>query len=208
MKAKTCKCSWLIKACCSCVFLPSAKMNQKHSILSPFDITSKLLGPYVYSATSRETLGDKMEYYFQDHSFVPLFIQVSAGLSASSSNSTVLVTRKTTSRHSLPGSEILKAQRKHWENSTLWTELLRLFRMGISLMRLFMGAPYDRYIGLSRNPDVINSIQTWATLGFDAAPCDLFNSYPHFASLWEWPPLWWSQFDDIPAVRPSITSVD
>lgn len=52
-----------------------AKMNQKHSILSPFDITSKLLGPYVYSATSRETLGDKMEYYFQDHSFVPLFIQ-------------------------------------------------------------------------------------------------------------------------------------
>ncbi|KAH9483192.1 Replication factor C subunit 1, partial [Psilocybe cubensis] len=52
-----------------------AKMNQKYSILSPFDITSKLLGPYVYSPTSRETLGDKMDYYFQDHSFVPLFIQ-------------------------------------------------------------------------------------------------------------------------------------
>lgn len=54
----------------------SAKMNQKHSIMSPFDITSKLLGPYVYSATSRDTLGDKMEYYFQDHSFMPLFVQV------------------------------------------------------------------------------------------------------------------------------------
>ncbi|KAF8959445.1 replication factor RFC1 C terminal domain-containing protein [Flammula alnicola] len=52
-----------------------ARMNQKHSIMTPFDITSKLLGPYVYSSTSRETLGDKMEYYFQDHSFVPLFIQ-------------------------------------------------------------------------------------------------------------------------------------
>ncbi|KAF8900823.1 replication factor RFC1 C terminal domain-containing protein [Gymnopilus junonius] len=52
-----------------------AKMNQKYSILSPFEITSKLLGPYVYSATSRETLNDKMDYYFQDHSFVPLFIQ-------------------------------------------------------------------------------------------------------------------------------------
>ncbi|PPQ84612.1 hypothetical protein CVT25_015709 [Psilocybe cyanescens] len=52
-----------------------ARMNQKYSILSPFDITSKLLGPYVYSPTSRETLGDKMDYYFQDHSFVPLFIQ-------------------------------------------------------------------------------------------------------------------------------------
>jgi replication factor C subunit 1 len=44
--------------------------------MSPFDITSKLLGPYVFSATSRETLGEKMEYYFQDHSFMPLFIQV------------------------------------------------------------------------------------------------------------------------------------
>lgn len=51
-------------------------MNEKHSILSPFDITSKLLGPYVFSATGRETLGEKMEYYFQDHSFMPLFIQV------------------------------------------------------------------------------------------------------------------------------------
>ena len=49
-------------------------MNEKYQILSPFDITSKVLGPYLFSATSRETLGDKMEYYFQDHSFVPLFI--------------------------------------------------------------------------------------------------------------------------------------
>ena len=51
-------------------------MNEKHSIMTPFDITSKLLGPYVFSATSRETLGEKMEYYFQDHSVMPLFIQV------------------------------------------------------------------------------------------------------------------------------------
>ncbi|KAG5650076.1 hypothetical protein H0H81_000853 [Sphagnurus paluster] len=52
-----------------------AKMNEKYSIMSPFDITSKMLGPYLFSATSRETLGDKMELYFQDHSFMPLFIQ-------------------------------------------------------------------------------------------------------------------------------------
>ncbi|KAF9530949.1 purine nucleotide binding protein [Crepidotus variabilis] len=52
-----------------------AKMNEKHSILSPFDITNKILGPYVFAQNSRETLGDKMEYYFQDHSFMPLFIQ-------------------------------------------------------------------------------------------------------------------------------------
>ncbi|KAJ7446899.1 replication factor RFC1 C terminal domain-containing protein [Mycena galericulata] len=52
-----------------------AKMNEKYTIMSPFDITTKMLGPYLFSATSRETLGDKMEYYFQDHSFMPLFMQ-------------------------------------------------------------------------------------------------------------------------------------
>jgi hypothetical protein len=30
----------------------------------------------MFSHTSRETLGNKMELYFHDHSFVPLFIQV------------------------------------------------------------------------------------------------------------------------------------
>ncbi|KAG7089509.1 hypothetical protein E1B28_011187 [Marasmius oreades] len=52
-----------------------SRMNEKYIILSPFDITTKVLGPYLFSATCRETLGEKMEYYFQDHSFVPLFIQ-------------------------------------------------------------------------------------------------------------------------------------
>lgn len=55
--------------------LCSVKMNEKYHIMSPFDITSKVLGPYLFSSTARETLGEKMEYYFQDHSFVPLFIQ-------------------------------------------------------------------------------------------------------------------------------------
>ncbi|KAG6826349.1 hypothetical protein H0H92_000232 [Tricholoma furcatifolium] len=52
-----------------------AKMNEKYSVMSPFDITTKMLGPYLFSSTSRETLGDKMDLYFQDHSFTPLFIQ-------------------------------------------------------------------------------------------------------------------------------------
>ncbi|KAJ8516409.1 hypothetical protein ONZ45_g6270 [Pleurotus djamor] len=52
-----------------------AKMNEKYSIMSPFDITQKMLGPYLFSHTARETLGDKMELYFHDHSFMPLFIQ-------------------------------------------------------------------------------------------------------------------------------------
>lgn len=51
-------------------------MNEKYSVMSPFDITSKMLGPYLFSSTARETLGDKMELYFQDHSFMPMFIQV------------------------------------------------------------------------------------------------------------------------------------
>ena len=44
--------------------------------MTPFNVISKLLGPYLFSATSRETLSDKMELYFHDHSFMPLFIQV------------------------------------------------------------------------------------------------------------------------------------
>ncbi|KAI6041918.1 replication factor RFC1 C terminal domain-containing protein [Pisolithus marmoratus] len=52
-----------------------AKMNEKYTILTPFDVTNKMLGPYLFSRTSRETLNDKMELYFHDHAFVPLFIQ-------------------------------------------------------------------------------------------------------------------------------------
>ncbi|KAF7433765.1 hypothetical protein PC9H_005730 [Pleurotus ostreatus] len=51
------------------------KMNEKYAILTPFDVTQKMLGPYLFSHTARETLGDKMELYFHDHSFTPLFIQ-------------------------------------------------------------------------------------------------------------------------------------
>lgn len=51
-------------------------MNEKYTVMTPFDITYKMLGPYMFSATSRETLGDKMELYFHDPSFVPLFMQV------------------------------------------------------------------------------------------------------------------------------------
>ncbi|EJD00743.1 DNA replication factor C, large subunit [Fomitiporia mediterranea MF3/22] len=52
-----------------------AKINEKYTIMTPFNVTSKMLGPYLFSSTARETLGDKMELYFHDHAFVPLFIQ-------------------------------------------------------------------------------------------------------------------------------------
>ncbi|KAF9449482.1 DNA replication factor C, large subunit [Macrolepiota fuliginosa MF-IS2] len=51
------------------------KMNEKYAIMTPFDITTKIFGPHLFSPTAKETLGEKMELYFQDHSFVPLFIQ-------------------------------------------------------------------------------------------------------------------------------------
>lgn len=56
--------------------LGSAKANEKYTVLTPFNIIQKILGPYMFSATSRDTLNDKIELYFHDYSFVPLFIQV------------------------------------------------------------------------------------------------------------------------------------
>lgn len=51
-------------------------MNEKYTIMTPFNVTQKILGPYLFSPTARETLNEKMELYFHDHAFVPLFIQV------------------------------------------------------------------------------------------------------------------------------------
>ncbi|KAG8981914.1 hypothetical protein FRC05_000056 [Tulasnella sp. 425] len=52
-----------------------AAANEKYSLMTPFVIADKLLGPYTFSNTSRMTLGDKMDLYFHDFSLVPLMIQ-------------------------------------------------------------------------------------------------------------------------------------
>lgn len=52
-----------------------AKASEKYSVLTPFNVVQKILGPYMFSPTSRDTLNDKIELYFHDYSFVPLFIQ-------------------------------------------------------------------------------------------------------------------------------------
>ncbi|CDO76341.1 hypothetical protein BN946_scf185011.g5 [Trametes cinnabarina] len=52
-----------------------AKMNEKYSVMTPFGVINKMMGPQMFSPTSRETLGDKIELYFHDPSFVPLFMQ-------------------------------------------------------------------------------------------------------------------------------------
>ncbi|BEI93636.1 uncharacterized protein CcaverHIS019_0600950 [Cutaneotrichosporon cavernicola] len=57
------------------------KMNEKNTIMTPFTITDKLCGPYSFARTSKETLNDKMDLYFQDFSFVPLFIQAADSIS-------------------------------------------------------------------------------------------------------------------------------
>lgn len=43
--------------------------------MTPFNIVPALIGPYAFSKTNRDTLNDKLDLYFQDFSFVPLFIQ-------------------------------------------------------------------------------------------------------------------------------------
>ncbi|KAG8693390.1 hypothetical protein FRC09_010544 [Ceratobasidium sp. 395] len=53
----------------------SMDFDEGKELQSPFEITSQILGPYTFSQTSRHTLNDKIEMYFHDHSFVPLFIQ-------------------------------------------------------------------------------------------------------------------------------------
>lgn len=50
-------------------------MNEKYAVMSPFNIIHEILGPQLWASNSRKTLSDKMELYFQDYSFVPLFMQ-------------------------------------------------------------------------------------------------------------------------------------
>lgn len=45
--------------------------------MTPFTIIDKLTSPYAFSWTNKDTLNDKMDLYFHDFSFVPLFMQVS-----------------------------------------------------------------------------------------------------------------------------------
>ncbi|KAJ9101197.1 hypothetical protein QFC21_003416 [Naganishia friedmannii] len=51
------------------------KKSEKYTIQTPFSIIPELLGPYAFSKTNRSTMNDRMDLYFQDFSFVPLFMQ-------------------------------------------------------------------------------------------------------------------------------------
>ncbi|KAF2190833.1 DNA replication factor C, large subunit [Zopfia rhizophila CBS 207.26] len=52
-----------------------SKAWEKHVILKPWDITSKILGGGLFTASSKAKLNDKIELYFNDHEFSPLMLQ-------------------------------------------------------------------------------------------------------------------------------------
>jgi replication factor C subunit 1 len=52
----------------------SGDANQKSGMHTPFTLFSELIGPYMFSHTSRKTINDKTDYYFQDPSLVPLLM--------------------------------------------------------------------------------------------------------------------------------------
>jgi replication factor C subunit 1 len=52
-----------------------SKAWEKHVILKPWDIVSKILRPQMFAASSTATLNDKIELYFNDHEFSHLMLQ-------------------------------------------------------------------------------------------------------------------------------------
>lgn len=48
--------------------------NTKPGINTPWTLYSDITGPYMWSPNSRKTLNDKADYYFQDSTFMPLFM--------------------------------------------------------------------------------------------------------------------------------------
>jgi replication factor C subunit 1 len=52
-----------------------SKSWEKHVILKPWDITQKILGGGMFASSSKATLNEKIELYFNDHEFSPLMLQ-------------------------------------------------------------------------------------------------------------------------------------
>lgn len=52
-----------------------SKAWEKHVILKPWDITSKILGGGMFAQSSKATLNEKIELYFNDHEFSYLMLQ-------------------------------------------------------------------------------------------------------------------------------------
>jgi replication factor C subunit 1 len=48
---------------------------EKHIMLKPWDLVSKILGGGLFASSSKATLNEKIELYFNDHEFAPLMLQ-------------------------------------------------------------------------------------------------------------------------------------
>ena len=52
-----------------------SKAWEKHIVLKPWDMVSKILGGGLFNPASKSSLNDKQELYFNDHEFAPLMLQ-------------------------------------------------------------------------------------------------------------------------------------
>ena len=52
-----------------------SKAWEKHVVLKPWDILNKIMRPQMWAASSKDTLNDKIELYFNDHEFSYLMLQ-------------------------------------------------------------------------------------------------------------------------------------
>lgn len=77
--------------------------NAKPGLHTPFSLYSDLTSPGMFSATSRKTLNDKADLYFQDHSFVPLMVAENYVKARP-----VLASRETGARQQIKHLELLK----------------------------------------------------------------------------------------------------
>ncbi|WFD27648.1 DNA replication factor C complex subunit Rfc1 [Malassezia nana] len=48
--------------------------NQKPTLQTPFSLYGELASPQRFGPLNKQTLNDKLDYYFQDHAFVPLMV--------------------------------------------------------------------------------------------------------------------------------------
>nr|ASF90187.1 hypothetical protein SPAR06058 [Bartheletia paradoxa] len=52
-----------------------SRVTEKNMILTPWTVMDRLFGSHLWAKTSKASLADKMELYFHDFSFMPLFVQ-------------------------------------------------------------------------------------------------------------------------------------
>jgi hypothetical protein len=150
----------------------------------------------MFGTNARETLGDKIELYFHDHSFVPLFIQVTNSDSElqrdANSNSTGKLSQDPAHQGSQPRrpSEDIEAARVDGQSC-------------VFNIRRRPGRCYDSWVSINAisfftlDHDVT---QTGTALVVDAFTCSVFNGATRFIPVWCRRRIWQPKSNDIPSV--------